>query len=84
MAHPSSYLATTQKPTQAHLMEAVQVAVNVHGGPGQHQQPRLHLIRQVIQMGLQQRAQNRLHPARQALQLLQGAERGRRGEARQG
>ncbi len=40
---------------QAHLMEEVQEAVNVHGHPRQHVRGRLDLVLQVFQVGAQQR-----------------------------
>jgi len=71
-------------PLPTHLVEAIEVAVDVHGGPGQHQQPRLHLVLQVLQVRVQQRLQHGRHVVVQPLQLLQsqrGRWQGRHGKA---
>lgn len=52
-----------------HLLEAVQVAVNVHGGPCQDKQAWCHLLLQVLQVGLQQRLEHGLHVRHQLLKL---------------
>lgn len=53
-----------------HLLEAVEVAINVHGGPCEDEHTRRHLALHVLQVGPQQRLEHRLHLHHNRLVLL--------------